>query len=568
MKLRISIKNYRLGRIFFFVLLCHLWLNFIPVEAEIIFFADDSTSFNPAGADSVFIFSRNLAVSASGEGIRRLVYTTGAIRGENIPATLKLKNPIGAIIYRSEVPVKMVKVIKARISRTIPLAAAIRKIVFDFNKYKGASAKGGVAINAWLPGERKQEVLVFSLQGQIRSAAALLAGDPPGFVFDDIAGIWSDPPERGISEMYDEMLSLLQKGPLLVEYWDGLGWQEFEKAVLQGKIQTDRAEMEIVYVNFPPVTKINYPALAGGNGSKNIFQGLVAAGKKVIISEGEKMILPHGGKLILHPVSDPFEKDKVVFKDALRAARDTSLTLLFVHYHGLDDLNHTLGPHDSKSRGHLQRLWQYHKRLKAAWGGPMLIVSDHGAHQLASGPGKSKIGKGSHGEFIFADMAVPVIYDRGLMSPRPARLSQEQVVKIRARSLNIDQQLPSVDSTCLKITIFNRTILSGSNEPIFKSEKIFEFNYLRKGKPYSGKRQGFSLSGLLSAAELKRVKLITAVSYDGQTCVFSGDELRKNSLLLGVEANIEVREKMFTLYPLLDKFPSRIVKYLKEIIFE
>ncbi len=67
--------------------------------------------------DSVFIFADGLAATAWGENLSRIKYENQAIDGDGIPPSLKLRQPKGAIIYRTEFSYPEIPVIPGRTNK-------------------------------------------------------------------------------------------------------------------------------------------------------------------------------------------------------------------------------------------------------------------------------------------------------------------------------------------------------------------------------------------------------------------------------------------------------------------
>jgi len=117
----------------------------------------------------------------------------------------------------------------------------------------------------------------------------------------------------------------------------------------------------------------------------------------------------------------------------------------------------------------------------------------------------------------------------------------------------------------LEIIINNQskffTIDSDSN--LFSQE--FYFDYLKKGIPLRGHFKGIRLIDLLNGIDLSSIKQIVAYSFDGLQVAYSNDDLMNNELVVGLKPDVQQSVEAFTLYPLKDKFPNRMVKQLKRI---
>ncbi len=569
-------------RILVFMILFSPCVNAMP-QHIIIFPADSARFVLSAKIDSVFIFDQCLGVTAMGKDLGRLQYRNFGINGDSIPPNLKINNPVGAIMYSSEFSAMEIPIIIARQNRKMPLDRLLREYFFGLNEFKGQSEKGGIRIHVWQKKQEDISFLIFLKDGRIigncdRSANGELIKNFSPFnaqliheAIDEIVGVWIYPPEIGNNDVTGEILKLLQQGPLLVEYWDGLSWHLLEECFLSDTIKgwIDRAE--IGYSMFPPVTETNYWAMISGGSidmknKMHLFDCLDSLRIPYQILEGEKMIIPVQGKVQLHTGQTPEAKDEKVYGSALKLIKPSFPALLFLHYHGLDDLAHSLGPYDPRSINHVRRLWQWHLSLRRSWNGNVLIISDHGSHAITPDDKflKNRADEGTHGNFIFEDMAVPFIIDKGSgKTPVDFKLSSDQAKNIWellgiTKSLASDSQ--AWQSDALEI-IFNGKINSFSAADVRLFHHEFQFNFTRKGAEYHGKFQGTELKTLLDKFDISSIRQIIAHSYDGHQVIFSKEDFIDNNLVIGLDA----AKKQFALYPMKDKFPNRIVKQLQKI---
>jgi len=276
----------------------------------------------------------------------------------------------------------------------------------------------------------------------------------------------------------------------------------------------------------------------------------------------------------MHSAITSEKKDARIFQSALSIIKNSHPPLLFLHYHGLDDLNHSFGPYDGRTIKHFQQLWQWHQELCKEWSGHILIVSDHGAHSIENEAQFNqklitKDTKGTHGDFIFADMAVPVIEQAGLgkrtINPKLTKEQAEQIWELLGTPFSVCNKSNAEQPGTLEIIINNQskffTIDSDSN--LFSQE--FYFDYLKKGIPLRGHFKGIRLIDLLNGIDLSSIKQIVAYSFDGLQVAYSNDDLMNNELVVGLKPDVQQSVEAFTLYPLKDKFPNRMVKQLKRI---
>lgn len=541
--------------------------------------------------DSVFIFADGLAVTAWGENLNGIKYENQAIDGDGIPPSLKLRQPKGAIIYQTEFSYPEIPVILGRTNKRLALDKIYREYLLGFTHFKGKSSKGGVSIRVWEPENRLEMVKIFMNDGRVfrfgeSSRAKFRTKNEDAIDFeklvqieDEIAGAWIYPPELGVNYVTDKILSLLEKGPVLIEYWDGLSWEFLEKAYLSNAFSDENISVDMCHALFPPETEINFPALVNGGiptpDVTNLFQALEREDIGFSVFEGEKLTLNIPGNVKLHSGSSAQQKDEAIFRSTKAAIENDSAPLVFIHYHGLDDLNHSLGPNDRETLAHFQNLWQWHLSLRKSWAGAMLIVSDHGAHAISEGNSEenkfaNKGTKGTHGDFIFADMAVPVIEDRGQGAPQNNfRLSEKQ-------KADLWDFIGRINSTRIASSIENEMkleiIFKGASFFITKEnsrdlfDQTFEFHYLKKGKPVDGIFQGVKLIDLAGRFGIPTSVGVKAFSFDNFQLVYTNADLLDN-LFISANFTADRPEDVFTLYPLKDQFPNRVLKQLKKIEF-
>jgi len=575
-----------LKRIFIIIfILSLLFISHHQTKSQVIYFSSYISNFIPTNTDSVFIFSENLAVTASGENLERLQFTNNEIQGDNIPPTLRLRNPIGAILYHKNHHFVEIPVIIGRLDKRIPLDQLVREYFLNRTQFKGQSEKGGVQINVWKTAQVEKPYLIFLNDGRVfgnvyENIEVNSTKNYLHFRFDkfaefekDIAGVWIYPPALGNNQITYKILKLLQAGPLLVEYWDGLGWQFFEEAVLSRFIENEDFEIQLAYSLFPPKTEINYAAMISRGltdieDRHNLFTALSRIGIKYKVLEGEKLAFKIPD-VKMHTGSSPEDTDSLIFKSTLSRIENSDVPFLFLHYHGLDDLNHTFEPYDSRTVKHFQNLWHWHNELRQEWTGKILIISDHGAHLIRKEENFQNKTKGYHGDFVFQDMAVPIVEQKGLGTKKiKIKFTDAQASQIwnwmGTTLLPNDKQVLNQPGT-LEIRMNNKSKLISIKNSSNLFSQDFYFEYLKKGKKWKGHFNGIPLMNLLETSDLCTVKNIVAYSFDNHQITFSNDDITQNKLVVGINTNAEKLEETFTLFPLTDKFPNRVMKQLKKI---
>jgi len=575
-----------------------LWLYFFVVSfafsmslsAQILTFPDDSLMFTGQKFDSVFIFTDSLAVTAWGENLHQLRYADRAIRGENIPPSLKLRQPKGAIIYRSEHTFRDLSAIVGRTNRTIRSDRFFRDYVLRMTQFKGTSSKGDVSIGVWEPAAGA-EARIFLTNGTVLECGEVQTSnyrtknhaeiDVAAWqrIEAEIAGVWVTPPAMGNHRLTDLFLESLKEGRLLVEFWDGLGWQMLEKAQVSGVFSDQAIAVEMSHSLFPPETATNFPAMFNGGTSNEELSNLFQAAQSMRIGfevfEGEKLTVAIPGHVKLHSGSSPQKKDEAIYRSAAAACEKNPPPLVLIHYHGLDDLNHTLGPDDPAVLAHFENLWNWHHRLRQIWSGAMLIVSDHGAHRLSedySGTNKfeRKGTKGTHGDFIFADMAVPILTDRGLMKSETGAGLPDTTIEalwdfIGRSAISKDEIKPIASGRLELVYAGDIFVLEQEHDSGYLTDE-FQFAYLKKGKPIAGKFRGKKLMDVVKRFGIPETLQVKAYTFDDVQLVYSSEDL-KDHLALGVDWSAARREDTFTLYPLKDQFPNRVLKHVRRIEF-
>ncbi|MBD3290129.1 hypothetical protein GF337_15085 [candidate division KSB1 bacterium] len=559
------------------------FLILAELKAQVIFFPADSAVFQCDDIDSLFIFTREFGVTAHGNGIKRLRYEGGRITAQNIPPSLKVRNPVAAILYSHRKPLPEIPAILGRLDTQISLDRLLRHYLFGLNKFRGTSEQGEVKINVWQPAEKSSVFLIFLENGKIHTnrMPRKSAYQPANLVsltldifhenMDSIAGVWVSPPSTGNNFLAGKILSLLEHAPLLVEFWDGFGWEMLEKAFLSGTIDPDGAEVQMAYSIFPPETQTNYAAkITDGCISTaaelNIFTALHSAGIDYAVLEGERLPFSIPGNVKLHTADSSEEKDERIFQSLLAVIESDTIPFIFAHYHGLDDLSHAYGPDDPRTVDHLKQLWKWHLQLRESWHGTMLIISDHGSHAVANDDKLNikfvdKGTKGTHGDFRFSDMAVPLISRTG---QKQQIISREKIEIARNLLFGaIPQANDATKDLSQLIFVFDDSsdTLDAQNDAQ-KFDQTFSFSYLKKGNAFEGEIQGRLLKEWLPVSMKGKIDQIIVRSYDGNQIAFSARDLEKNTLVLALEREPEYS---FTLYPLKDRFPNRMVKWVGSI---
>lgn len=236
-----------------------------------------------------------------------------------------------------------------------------------------------------------------------------------------LAGLVLDPPARCITDLFDQVLALVEQGEkVLVVLVDGLSYPLYEAAAAENLVPQllAGATVEPALSVYPPITNCGLAAmLTGETPDKNgvhsrqdrvlqvpgLLEELERRGKKGAIIEGHTMIIKMQGEVILNTDrNQDGQTDDEILASALENLADCDL--VFVHFHSVDDCGHSYGPLAAETKEQLAVIDGYAGELFAAWEGRRIVLADHGMHNTADG--------GNHGEFMFEDMYVPYLtYD-------------------------------------------------------------------------------------------------------------------------------------------------------------
>lgn len=135
----------------------------------------------------------------------------------------------------------------------------------------------------------------------------------------------------------------------------------------------------------------------------DIFNYALSLNKKAAYIEGNGNLIVTDLKPILNPADTEGSTDFNVYSCA-KAEIEKNPDLLFVHFHGIDDMNHAYSPESAEAEQKIKEIDGYIYELTKNFIGTVIIVSDHGSQTLSGGESK----KGAHGEyFSIGDMLIP-----------------------------------------------------------------------------------------------------------------------------------------------------------------
>ncbi len=213
---------------------------------------------------------------------------------------------------------------------------------------------------------------------------------------------------------------------VLVLLLDGLGYQHYVEARQEGLTPNLAAlgEPLLGLTTYPPVTSVSMASLLTGappqvhgafrrgirqTEAETLFDAASAAGLYVVVVEGESLPFNlRNAEIRLSGDKDGNgSTDDNVLDNALAALDAGMPDLLYVHFHGIDDAEHTYSPGAPEElaavRGVDSAVGQIIKALPENT--LVLILADHGQHLVAADE-EGRVG--NHGSLIESDMFIPM----------------------------------------------------------------------------------------------------------------------------------------------------------------
>jgi hypothetical protein len=231
----------------------------------------------------------------------------------------------------------------------------------------------------------------------------------------DIIGVWADAPGISVTDTASEALLALEKNRVLVILLDGLGYydiKELKPAFLSGKnpMPARTVMPSVSSVALAAVLTGKLPSENGIQAEKmrepsvdDMFAVASKMGKTSAMVEGSTKLINTSVEQLLNPdVNGNGSTDDEVFACAKKQL-DDGVELVFVHFHGYDDIAHTHGPLSKEASLKMEELDDYVRQLCTGFYGTVLVTADHGQHRIDG----DKLGE--HGEFRLRDMTVPWI---------------------------------------------------------------------------------------------------------------------------------------------------------------
>ncbi len=211
---------------------------------------------------------------------------------------------------------------------------------------------------------------------------------------------------------------------VLLLFLDGLGYIRYQEALDEGLIPAlERLDRPLLGITtYPPVTAVSTASLLTGTepsrhgvetrgirttDSETLFDVAREAGLQVVAVEGDALAFNlRGAEVMLSGDRDGNGgTDDNVLANTLSVLDKGMPDLLFVHFHGIDDQGHEVGPgaepEEDKIREVDAAVGQILEALPA--GTLVVIFADHGMHQV-----EEEGRRGNHGHLIPQDMLIPI----------------------------------------------------------------------------------------------------------------------------------------------------------------
>lgn len=213
-------------------------------------------------------------------------------------------------------------------------------------------------------------------------------------------------------------------GHVLLLYLDGLGYVRYQEALKQGLVPSLAALPGplVGLTAYPPSTTVATAALLTGappevNGVnragvrktevQTLFDVAAAAGRRVVAVEGGSLAfnLPNAQIQLSGDRDGNGSTDDNVLANALGALQNGMPDLLWVHFHGIDDVGHTYGPGSAEEAAAVARVDGAVGEIldQVPAGTLLLIFADHGMHAVDE-EGR----EGNHGHLIERDVFIPI----------------------------------------------------------------------------------------------------------------------------------------------------------------
>ena len=239
------------------------------------------------------------------------------------------------------------------------------------------------------------------------------------------AGILINGPEKSNRDVYAMAGQAMERGtPVMVLFLDGFGYDTFLAAKERGDLERLGAlTAKKASGVYPTITPANYAAMVtgqtpAGTGIRKrgdhrldcdtLFERMASMGKNVQVVEGDQEMLALGVKQTLNPDLDgDGHTDREVFDSAMAILDKGLPDLIFIHFHGMDDVSHRTGPRTEAVYAKIREIDGFAGELMDRFPGLVILAADHGQHlaETASSAGEA----GAHGDFRASDLMVPLL---------------------------------------------------------------------------------------------------------------------------------------------------------------
>lgn len=234
-------------------------------------------------------------------------------------------------------------------------------------------------------------------------------------VYKGLIGVVSDA-QKVISDAYTDMKSALDGGEnVMVILTDGLSFAQIKE--FEDGLTLLKSGYSVAASVNPAISNVALASIVTGKSpyhtgitsrgvkkpaAEDIFNYAVSLSKTVKYIEGN-------GNLIITDIEPVYNlpdaegyTDQNVYQSALNAL-NTGADFLFVHFHGIDDVNHDFSPLSSQAEDKIKEVEGYIINLVSNFSGKVIIVPDHGSVTVE----ENGADVGKHGLFESGDMLVP-----------------------------------------------------------------------------------------------------------------------------------------------------------------
>lgn len=211
---------------------------------------------------------------------------------------------------------------------------------------------------------------------------------------------------------------------VLLLFLDGFGYLRYQEAAAEGLIpELSRLEPPLVgLTTYPPITTVSTASLLTGAPPpvhgvetrgirktewETLLTTAAEAGLGVKAVEGEALAFQlRGADFQLSGDRDgDGGTDDNVLAHALEVIEDGWPDLMLIHFHGIDDLGHQVGPGAPREKEKIREVDQAVGELldRVPPDTLVMIFADHGMHLVKEGDRR-----GNHGHLIARDMLIPI----------------------------------------------------------------------------------------------------------------------------------------------------------------